>query len=119
MGFAEPPGSPRALVRSYRTVSPLPDPATPENRRPSAVCSLWHFPASHLDWALPSILPCGVRTFLGRVTPQGSARTRPPGRLATNTILAAREPRVALDYQRGYAATSSCDNSAYGARSPS
>src|SRR5207247_3308281 len=24
MGFAEPPGSPRALVRSYRTVSPLP-----------------------------------------------------------------------------------------------
>src|SRR5262245_9543206 len=87
MGFAEPSESPRTLVRSYRTVSPLPDPATPENRRPSAVCSLWHFPASRLDWALPSILPCGVRTFLGRVTPQ-STRTRPPGRLATNTILA-------------------------------
>src|SRR2546425_13338976 len=26
VGFAEPPGSPRALVRSYRTVSPLPVP---------------------------------------------------------------------------------------------
>src|SRR3978361_712588 len=26
MGFTEPPGSPRALVRSYRTVSPLPVP---------------------------------------------------------------------------------------------
>ena len=24
VGFTEPPGSPRALVRSYRTVSPLP-----------------------------------------------------------------------------------------------
>ena len=35
--------------------------------RPSAVCSLWHFPAGHPDWALPSTLPYGVRTFLGRV----------------------------------------------------
>ena len=34
---------------------------------PSAVCSLWHFPAGHPDWALPSTLPCGVRTFLGPV----------------------------------------------------
>jgi hypothetical protein len=39
--------------------------------RPSAVCSLWHFPAGHPDWALPSTLPCGVRTFLGRVTVAG------------------------------------------------
>ncbi len=35
---------------------------------PSAVCSLLHFPAGHPGWALPSTLPCGVRTFLGRVT---------------------------------------------------
>ena len=28
VGFAEPPGSPRALVRSYRTVSPLPVPTS-------------------------------------------------------------------------------------------
>ena len=50
VGFAEPPGSPRALVRSYRTVSPLPVRLTP----PSAVCSLWHCPAGHPDWVLPS-----------------------------------------------------------------
>jgi hypothetical protein len=54
---------------------------------PSAVCSLWHFPAGHPDWALPSALPCGVRTFLGRVTSR--ARTRPSGRLATSAIVAA------------------------------
>src|SRR5262245_11038531 len=100
MGFAEPSESPRTLVRSYRTVSPLPDPATPENRRPSAVCFLWHFPASHLDWALPSILPCGVRTFLGRVTPRGGARTRPPGRLATNNHSRTLESRVVVGQRR-------------------
>src|SRR5690349_1788532 len=33
VGFAEPPGSPRALVRSYRTVSPLPRPAGAGPRR--------------------------------------------------------------------------------------
>ena len=33
-------------------------------RRPSAVCSLLHFPSGHPAWELPSILPCGVRTFL-------------------------------------------------------
>src|SRR5262245_60176466 len=70
MGFAEPPGSPRMLVRSYRTVSPLPVRA----RSPSAVSSLWHFPAGHPDWALPSIVPCGVRTFLGPIV---SVRGRP------------------------------------------
>jgi hypothetical protein len=53
---------------------------------PSAVCSLLHFPAGHPDWALPSILPCGVRTFLGRITARKRVRTRPPGRLATAPI---------------------------------
>jgi len=57
VGFAKPPGSPRTLVRSYRTVSPLP------NRSP-AVCFLWHFPADHSDWLLASTLPCGAPTFL-------------------------------------------------------
>ena len=41
---------------------------------PSAVCSLWHCPAGRPDWVLPSTMPCGVRTFLGRVEP---ARGRP------------------------------------------
>jgi hypothetical protein len=43
---------------------------------PSAVCSLWHFPAGRPDWVLPSTLPCGVRTFLGRV-PCGPGRGHP------------------------------------------
>ena len=30
-----------------------------------AVCSLWHCPAGRPGWALPTTLPCGVRTFLG------------------------------------------------------
>jgi hypothetical protein len=37
VGFAEPPGSPRALVRSYRTVSPLPVLPGGSHRR-SALC---------------------------------------------------------------------------------
>jgi hypothetical protein len=48
------------LVRSYRTVSPLP--VLPEE--PSAVCFLLHFPARHRDWPLASILPFGAPTFL-------------------------------------------------------
>ena len=57
VGFAEPPQSPGVLVVSYTAVSPLPP-------SPAAVCSLWHFPAGHPGWALPTTLPCGVRTFL-------------------------------------------------------
>src|SRR3954471_4642626 len=71
VGFAEPPRSPGTLVRSYRTVSPLPDPddpGFPEPRRPSAVCSLWHFPAGRPDWPLASTLPCGAPTFLDTIT---------------------------------------------------
>ena len=30
-----------------------------------AVCSLWHCLADHSGWALPTVLPCGARTFLG------------------------------------------------------
>jgi hypothetical protein len=46
---------------------------------PVAVCSLWHCPAGHPGWALPTTLPCGARTFLGE-QPKGHS-TRPPGRL--------------------------------------
>jgi len=45
------------LVRSYRTVSPLPA------SRP-AVSFLWHCPASHLGLPLAITLLCEVRTFL-------------------------------------------------------
>ena len=83
VGFAEPPGSPRALVRSYRTVSPLPV----RLAAPSAVCSLWHFPAGRPDWPLASTLPCGVPTFLDAVPASGST-PRPPGRLTVSTSIA-------------------------------
>ena len=59
VGFVEPPRSPPALVRSYRTVSPL-----PRTFRPEAVCFLLHFPWDCSRWALPSTLPFGARTFL-------------------------------------------------------
>ena len=62
VGFTEPTGSPRPLVRSYRTVSPLP--VRTLAAAPSAVCSLWHCPAGHPDWPLASTLPYGVPTFL-------------------------------------------------------
>ena len=76
VGFAEPPGSPRALVVSYTTVSPLP--AAARERRSA---SLWHCPAGHPGWALPTTLPCGARTFLGetREVPDATVRpARPP-----------------------------------------
>jgi hypothetical protein len=56
---------------------------------PSAVCSLWHFPAGHPDWPLASTLPCGAPTFL---SPPGEPdKPRPPGRLTVPSILAAAE----------------------------
>jgi len=69
VGFTEPIPSPGSLVRSYRTVSPLPAtrgrPPSWGPSRPLAVCSLLHFPWARAPWGLPSTLPCGVRTFLG------------------------------------------------------
>ncbi len=72
-------------VRSYRTVSPLPDPLA----RPSAVCSLLHFPSARAAQALPGTLPCGARTFLDACAPRlpsrlplakCTSRTTAPGR---------------------------------------
>jgi len=70
VGFAEPLRSPGALVVSCTTVSPL-----PPGRNREAVCSLWHCPAGHPGWVLPTTSPCGARTFLG--PPRGG--TRSPG----------------------------------------
>jgi hypothetical protein len=70
----------RPLVSSYLTFSPLPlletvgtDPVSSGGRSVSVALS-----AGHPAWALPSTLPCGVRTFLERHT---IPRPRPPGRL--------------------------------------
>ena len=53
---------------SVRALSPKPRCALTAPFHPYqpklAVCFLWHFPASHLDWPLASILPCKARTFL-------------------------------------------------------
>src|SRR5207244_13147182 len=63
------------LVGSYPTVSPLP-PASPEIRSsPEAVSFLCHFPSAFAAWDFPSVLPCGVRTFLE--PPKRLAVTRP------------------------------------------
>ena len=70
MGFTEPDRSPGLLVSSYLTVSPL-----PAGRTPQAVCFLWHFPWPHGRWALPTIAPCGARTFLPPVFPEDAKKT--------------------------------------------
>ena len=49
----------------------------PAARAAGAVCSLWHCPAGHPGWLLPTTLPCGARTFLGG----GCPPTRPSARL--------------------------------------
>ncbi len=43
---------------------------------PSAVCSLLHFPSGFPAWPLASILPCGVRTFLGSARAAVARRAR-------------------------------------------
>jgi len=72
-GGCQPRRSPAALVRSYRTVSPL-----PEATMPQAVCSLLPCPRGCPRLALASTLPFGVRTFLERSRPPAAARPAPP-----------------------------------------
>jgi arsenical pump membrane protein len=61
-------------VVSYTAVSPL-----PSLQAASAVCFLWHFPADHSGSVLPTTLPFGARTFLGRHIARCGGRGRPPG----------------------------------------
>jgi len=60
-------------VRSYRTVSPLPDPLA----RPSAVCFLLHWPSVRTAQALPGTLPYGARTFLEILAYRATVRPTP------------------------------------------
>src|SRR5579871_4440193 len=66
VGFAEPPGHPG---RWCALTAPFHPCLIRACARPSAVCSLWHFPAGRPDWPLASTLPCGAPTFLDRVMP--------------------------------------------------
>ena len=77
VGFAEPNRSPGLLVRSYRTVSPLPLAVRLAASHWSAVCFLLHFPCPCGRWALPTTVSWGARTFLSR----GKPLQRPPGPL--------------------------------------
>ena len=58
-----------------RTGELLPHPftLTPADLKKSAgaVCFLWHFPPRCRDWALPSTLSCGARTFLSPAVSAG------------------------------------------------
>lgn len=105
-GFTEPPRSPGALVRSYRTVSPLPH----GPGGPRAVCFLWHCPAGHPGLPLATALLCGVRTFLG--TRRDTIRCpfpapRPPGRLIRrNRVLAAAPTDTGAGHGTGVASSS-------------
>jgi hypothetical protein len=76
MGFAWPAGHPVAgeLLPHLFTLAPA------EIGEPSsAVGGLFSvaLSAGHPAWALPSILPCGVRTFLGPAPVAGAAAARP------------------------------------------
>src|SRR5688572_6920698 len=82
VGVTEPPGSPRTLVRSYRTVSPLPVLRHRSHRRSALCCPE---PTGHPVLALASTLPYGVPTFLDADPWErtGAAATQPAHRRPT------------------------------------
>src|SRR5659263_636574 len=88
VGFASPHRSPGALVVSCTTVSPLPRP-----RRGVAVCFLWHCPAGHPGWVLPTTVLYGARTFLGEVSLDATAWPTYPRVKGSAARWAGRPPR--------------------------
>src|SRR3546814_7994667 len=74
VGVAEPPRSPSTLVRSYRTVSPLPVPRSPEAIGGLLSVALYRQVAP--PWLSPAPLPCGAPTFLDVVKPRDRKSTR-------------------------------------------
>ena len=82
MGFTEPSGSPRMLVRSYRTVSPLPVRGRSGDRsrhRRSVLCGTFLRVAP--TGCYPA--PCPVESGRSSGRCAEAPGTRPPGRLAT------------------------------------
>ena len=77
VGFAKPLRSPGALVRSYRTVSPLPDPAHQTSWPDRAVCFLWHCPPVTRPGRYPA--PCPVEP--GPSSTPNMPGPRSPGQL--------------------------------------
>src|SRR5437763_8724415 len=77
VGFAEPPESPRALVRSYRTVSPLPVPR-------GAIGGLF---SVALSCGSPRLAASQHPALWSPDLPRpGHAGPRPPGRLAAHIV---------------------------------
>ena len=76
-GFTKPAPSPGPLVGSYPTFSPSPAAALSSESNSGRFPFLRHFPSGLPAWALPSSLPCGVRTFLERGQKAAPATTRP------------------------------------------
>ena len=83
-----------APVRSYRTLSSLPDPAS----GPSAVCFLRHFPWGHPRRALPATLVSWSPDFPRM---QASAAARPPGKGADNAPRRFIQARSSADKETG------------------
>jgi len=74
-----------AVPVARRTGGLLPHRFTLAAGEPEAVCSLWHCPAGHPGWVLPTTLLCGARTFLG--TRRLAAEvTRSPGQPVHSTL---------------------------------
>lgn len=65
VGFTEPCKLPYTLVRSYRTVAPLPVTSVLAHRRSLSVA----LPSGRPNLAHASTLPCGVPTFLDTIKP--------------------------------------------------
>jgi len=63
-GLPSRPGSPGRWWSLTPPFHPHLYPGMWDSQGPSAVCSLLHCPSGCPAWVLPSILPCGVRTFL-------------------------------------------------------
>ena len=80
-GLPSRPGHPR---RWWSLTPPFhPYPLSNAYAEAAGGLSLWHCPASYLGWALPTTLPCGVRTFLSQqYGVRRAALPRLPGRLA-------------------------------------
>ena len=85
-GLPSRPGHPGRWCALTAPFHPHLCPDSRREPRPSAVCSLWHFPAGRPDWPLASILPCGAPTFLSE-TPWGET-PRSPGRLTVPSSVA-------------------------------
>ena len=65
-----------------------------------AVSSLFHFPSAFAAWGFPSVLPCGVRTFLGRSKPPAATRPAPPVYGAARSHKDSRSDRFSMQSTR-------------------